>query len=131
MLTIHIMVYRKTKITTSPLIKANHQFIKTLAASRSLERRKHLLQSANRDQLLTLVEIALNLLRNRIPIRANQKHRLQAQASSIRRLSRARSERTARQVLLNSEHQQQQGKGPVAIAGLVSKLLIPFLVDLL
>ena len=49
------MVYRRTKIATSPLIKANHQFIKTLAAARSLERRKHLLQAANRDQLLTLV----------------------------------------------------------------------------
>ena len=125
------MVFRKTKIATSPLIKANHQFIKTLAASRSLERRKHLLRTANRDQLLSLFEIALNLLRNRIPIRANQKQRLQAQALSIRRLSRVRSERSARRILLNSEHQQQQGKGLVPIAGLVSKLLIPFLVDLL
>ena len=125
------MVYRKTKIATSPLIKANQQFIKTLAASRSLERRKHLIRAANRDQILTLVEIALNLLRNRIPIRANQKQRLQAQAPCIHRLSRVRSERSARQILLNSEHRQQQGKGPVAIAGLVSKLLIPFLIDLL
>ena len=125
------MVYRRTTLSLSPLIKSNSQFIKSIASARSQERRKHLLRAATRDQLLTLVEIALNLLRSRIPIRANQKSRLQPAAVGIRRLSRVRSEKAARKILLESEHRQQQGKGPIAIAGLVSKLLLPFLVDLL
>ena len=69
------------------------------------------------------------MLQNRIPIRSNQKHRLQTQAPVIRKLARVKSERSARKILLKSEHQQQQGSGPVAIAGLVSKLVLPYLID--
>ena len=122
------MVYRRTKIKTSKLISENAKFVKTLATARSRHRRKHLIHNASTNQLLALVEIALNLLRGRVPIRANQKQKLGTHASDIRRLARVRSDKTARKVLLKSE---QQGSGPFAVASIISRLVVPFLIDAL
>ena len=127
------MVYRRTKINTSELITTNAKFVKTLATARSRERRKHLIRNASTSQILALVEIALNLLQGRVPIRASHKQRLGPHATTIRRLSRVRSDRAARKVLLRSEQQQphQQGSGPFAVASLISRILVPFLIDAL
>ena len=122
------MVYRRTKINTSELIAANAKFVKTLATARSKERRKHLIRNASTGQILALVEIALNLLRGRVPIRSNQRQRLGTHAPTIRRLARVRSDKAARKVLLRSE---QQGSGPFAVASIISRLLVPFLLDAL
>ena len=122
------MVYRRTKIKTSELIAENAKFVKTLAAARSRQRRKHLIHNANTNQILALVEIALNLLKGRVPIRANQKQRLGTHASDIRRLARVRSDKTARKVLLKSE---QQGSGLFAVANIISRLVVPFIIDAL
>ena len=122
------MVYRSTKIKTSELISENAKFVKTLATARSKQRRKHLIHNASTNQLLALVEIALNLLRGRVPIRANQKQKLGTHASDIRRLARVRSDKAARKVLLKSE---QQGSGPFAVASIISRLVVPFLIDAL
>ena len=124
------MVYHRTVINTSPTIEANAKFIKTLASCRSQERRKHLIKTATTAQLLALVEIAANLLRGRIPIRTDRKRQLGGQANTIRRLSRVRSDKSARKILLSSE-QQQEGKGPFAVASIVSRLLLLFIADLL
>ena len=127
------MVYRRTKINTSELITTNAKFVKTLATARSRERRKHLIRNASTSQILALVEIALNLLQGRVPIRASHKQSLGPHATTIRRLSRVRSDRAARKVLLRSEQQQpqQQGSGPFAVASLISRILVPFLIDAL
>ena len=127
------MVYRRTKINTSELITTNAKFVKTLATARSRERRKHLIRNASTSQILAPVEIALNLLQGRVPIRASHKQRLGPHATTIRRLSRVRSDRAARKVLLRSEQQQpqQQGSGPFAVASLISRILVPFLIDAL
>ena len=102
--------------------------MKTLAAALSRQRRKHLIHNANTKQILALVEIALNLLKGRVPICANQKQRLGTHASDIRRLARVRSDKTARKVLLKSE---QQGSGPFAVASIISRLVVPFIIDAL
>ena len=60
-----------------------------------------------------LVEIALNVLKSRIPVRAQQKERLREQAGSIRHLSRSRNSNSARKILLSSERDNEQGKGPL------------------
>ena len=97
------MVYRRTTIPTSPLVKHNSKFLFTLSAARSPNRRISLIQTANTEELLALVEIALNVLKSRIPVRAQQKERLKAQAASIRHLSRSRNSDSARKILLSSE----------------------------
>ena len=63
------MVYRRTTIPTSPLVHYNAKFLYTLSAARSPNRRISLIQTANTEELLALVEIALNVLKSRIPVR--------------------------------------------------------------
>ena len=122
------MVFKRSKILTSPLIQSNYNFLHELSNTRSPERRKHLIYNASREQILALVEVALNLLRGRVPIHSYQKRRIGNQASAIRQLSRVRNEKSARKILLASE---QRGAGPLAIAGLISRLLLPFITELI
>ena len=125
------MVYRRTAIPTSPLVKNNAKFLYTLASARSPNRRISLIQTANTEQLLALAEIALNVLKSRVPVRVQQKERLKAQAASIRHLSRTRNSDSARKILLSSERDNQQGKGPLGAAILLANIIVPFLKELL
>ena len=104
------MVYRRTSISTSPLVHKNAKFLHTLSSARSPNRRLSLVQTADAEELLTLVEVALNILKSRIPIRAQQKERLKQQAAAIRRLSRTRNSNSARKILLSSERDTNRAK---------------------
>ena len=125
------MVYRRTYISTSPLVKKNVKFLHTLSSARSPNRRLSLVQTANAEELLALAEIALNLLKSRIPIRAQQKERLKEQAAAIRRLSRTRNSDSARKILLSTERDNQQGRGPLGAATLLASIIVPFVKELL
>ena len=70
----------------------------TLSAASSPNRRISLIQIANTEELLALVEIALNELRSRIPVRAQQKERLMSQATSIWHLSRTCNSNSVRKI---------------------------------
>lgn len=113
-------------------VKNNTEFLRGLARSKSLAHRKQLISTASVEQLLAIVEIALNILRSRLPLRSRQRRRLSSSANDIRALSRVRSARSAQRILLASERQaavdQQHGRGaPLAIAGLLSSVLLPYL----
>ena len=94
----------------------------TLSAASSPNRRISIIQTANTEELLALVEIDLNVLKSRIPVRAQQKERLKAHAASIRHLSRTRNSDSARKILLISERNNQQGKGPLGAAILLANI---------
>ena len=121
------MVYRRSAIPTSPLVQDNAKFLHTLSSARSPNRRISLIQTANTEELLALVEIFLNVLKSRIPVRSQQKERLKAQATSIRNLSRTRNSDSAPKILLSSERDNQQGKGPIGAAILLANIIVPFL----
>lgn len=106
----------------SPTISANHQFLRSLAKTKSHQRRKRLLKAATTQQLLSLVEIALNILRNRFRLTHRQKNRLLPFAQFIRQLGRIRSERGARKLVV-----QKGGGLPIA---LFSSLLTPIIHEL-
>ena len=125
------MVYRRTAIPTSPLVKNNAKFLFTLSTARSPNRRISLIQTASTEELLALVEIALNVLKSGIPLRAQQKERLREQAGSIRQLNRTRNSDSARRILLSSERENQQGKGPLGAAILFANIIVPFLKEIL
>jgi hypothetical protein len=109
-------------IQFSPTIADNHQFLRSLAKTRSTPRRKRLLKSATTQQLLSLVEIALNILRNRFRLTHRQKNRMLPFAQFIRRLGRIRSERGARKLVV------QKGNG-LPIAAFAS-FLTPVIIEL-
>ena len=124
------MVYRRTALPTSPLVQNNAKILYTLSAASSPNRRISLIKTANTDELLTLVEIALNELNSRIPVRAQQKGRLRSQTTSIWHLSRTCNSNSLHKILLSSERDNQKGKGPIG-AILLANIIVPFLKDLL
>jgi hypothetical protein len=97
----------------------NYKFLKKIAHCKSPNRRLQYLKNASRDELLSLVEVATNILSPRYN-NLNRRHRskLIPHADQIRRLSRIRSEKGARYFT------QQTGNGIV-----LSSLLIPIIAE--
>jgi len=104
------------------IVKDNFPFLKQLARTRSVRRRKNILSNATSEQLLSLVEICLNIVRNSFPLTRRQKYRILPFAGFVRRAARLRTERGARHTVV------QQGSGlPI---GLFPALLTPIIIEL-
>jgi hypothetical protein len=80
-------------------IQKEQVFLTNLAKTRSIKRRRELLNQANTHQILLIVEICLNILKMRIPLKRAQIRRLKEYEGFIRRLARVRSEKSARNLL--------------------------------
>lgn len=88
----------------SPVIVKNTPFLYRLAkTARANKKRLELIQQASAEQLLCIVEICLNILRSRVPLTRSQLGKLAEHAELIRKVSRARTERTARRLLLTGK----------------------------
>jgi hypothetical protein len=99
-------------------ILENLPFLKRLCRCSSDRSRWRLLRRANGEQLLSLVEISVNLLKPHcFQLTRRQKNRLLPFAGAIRRLARIRSERGARHYSI------QQG------GGFFGALLAPILLE--
>uniref|UniRef100_A0A183CQS6 DUF4477 domain-containing protein n=1 Tax=Globodera pallida TaxID=36090 RepID=A0A183CQS6_GLOPA len=111
----------------SPYIKNNVDYIQRLTRCRSSRGCTYqtLIKRASTEQLLCLVECALNVLRSRVPTRRQHLHRLRNQAQLVRALSKSRSAHRARSLLLR----QQTGRGVPALAGLLASVVLPVLAD--
>lgn len=70
-------------------------FLRSLSRAVSSAKRSKLLTSATREELLTLVEIAFNILKGNFPLSNAQKKKMFPHAQPIRRLAAARTPRTA------------------------------------
>ena len=104
------------------IVKDNLQFLKLLAKTRSLTKRRKLLKKASTDQLLSLTEICYNIVRDQFKLNKRQKSRLLPFADFVRRVSRLKTEKGARRTVI------QQGSGlPV---GLFPALLTPIIIEL-
>ncbi|KAL3117523.1 hypothetical protein niasHT_002841 [Heterodera trifolii] len=117
----------KKRPKPSQYIQQNISFFKQLSNCRSARARayRQLVRGASSEQLLCLVESALNILRERVPLRNTHLQHLRAQAQHVRALGRARSGHGARRLLLR----QQTGRGVPALAGLVASVVLPLLAD--
>ncbi|KAL3082543.1 hypothetical protein niasHT_030557 [Heterodera trifolii] len=117
----------KKRPKPSQYIQQNTSFFKQLSNCRSARARayRQLVRGASSEQLLCLVESALNILRARVPLRSTHLKHLRAQAQHVRALGRARSGHGARRLLLR----QQTGRGVPALAGLVASVVLPLLAD--
>lgn len=108
----------------SPYVLDNYDFLCAMARTRSAKKRRKLLKRATTTQLLSLVEIALNVVKGCFRITTRQKSRMIPFADLIRRMSRTRSERGARRLML-----EQRGGG-VLNPGFFAALLTPIILDL-
>ncbi|KAL7075297.1 hypothetical protein ACQ4LE_005873 [Meloidogyne hapla] len=87
-----------------------------------MRRRKRILKQTNTEQLLSLAEICLNILRNRVQLTKRQKCRLVPYADFVRSVSRVRTERGARRMVI------QKGNGlPL---GFFPALLTPIIIEI-
>lgn len=111
----------KDRQPIGPLILKNYSFLKSICKSRSEEKRNKLLKEATREELLSLVEVCHNILTSNFQLTERQKRKLFPFADTVRRLSRARSEKRARQVI--REH-QTGGGGPAIFASLLAPILV-------
>ncbi|KAL3106022.1 hypothetical protein niasHT_025813 [Heterodera trifolii] len=98
----------------------NYEYLKSLGSTTSHKKRRHLLSSAGCEELLTLVEICLNLLNGSFCLTRKQEQKLLPFANTIRRLARVRSEQSARKLILQQQPQQEGGS-------LFAPLLAPIL----
>lgn len=75
-----------------------------------------MLHDATAEQLLAIVEIALNIIKNRFPLSNHQRERLMPYAAFVRKLARARRERSARKIV--------QSGGGAMLASLLAPVLL-------
>ena len=99
----------------SPYIKDNANFLTKLAKTRSEKRKRSLLLEATPDQILAIVEICANVLKNNFVLTARQRRKLAQYADLYRSISRSRTETTARNRI-------QEG-GQLAIASILAPVL--------
>lgn len=101
----------------SQRVLENFDFLERVARTSSSRKRLRYLEEADAEQLLAIVECCFNVLRARLPLTRQQRARLAEHAAHIRRISRVRTERSARKVI-------QSGDG-IAIA----TLLLPVIAE--
>lgn len=101
-----------------PSVLSNKEFLERLCRTKSEKKRLRMIRDASTDQLLAIAEIALNILKGRLPLTSRQRERLIPYANFVRRLSRTRSEDGARRII-------QVGGGP-----LLSSLILPVLLEI-
>lgn len=94
----------------------NLNFLKSIAKTKSESKRKRILRLATTSELLSIVEIALNVIKGRFNLTSRQKNRLLPYADFIRKVGRARSERGARKIL--------QSGGGIPISALITPIII-------
>uniref|UniRef100_A0A914HF70 Chromo domain-containing protein n=1 Tax=Globodera rostochiensis TaxID=31243 RepID=A0A914HF70_GLORO len=82
---------------------------------------RELIRRASDEQLLCLVEICLNIIKGRVPLRSKHVKKLQTHAPLLRRLARTRCSKSAKNLLTPPN---QQGGGLPAIAGLVASIVL-------
>lgn len=106
----------------SPLIYENIDFLKSVAKTKSINKRKKILSKASTSQLLTLVEISLNILKSRFKLTARQKNRILPYTDFVRKLSRVRSEKGARNLV-----QKGGGYGLKALPAILTPIILEVL----
>ena len=95
----------------------NIEFLAKLARSKSKRRRWRLLKKATFQELLAIVESALNIVKSRFDLTPRQRHRIIPYAGYIRKLSRVRSESGAKRLI-------QKGNGISALAAVLTPIII-------
>jgi hypothetical protein len=97
----------------------NYNFLHKISKTKSDKKRNDLLKNSKPIELLTLVEIAKNIKNNKAGYKFHKKsfNRLAPYAECIRKLSRAKSEKAARNLVI------QNG------SGFLPSLLIPVLAE--
>jgi len=80
-------------------VYSNLAFLNSLVKLKVRRKRRRLLRLATTSELLSIVEIAINIIKTRFNLTTRQRKRLVPYVEYIRRLARARSESGARKIV--------------------------------
>ena len=105
----------------SKRLRTNQPFLHLLARS-SAKRRKSLLKQATKDELATLFEICLNILRGNIPLNSYMHKKLKKEQKTLRTLADKKISLKRKKKVVN-----QKGGFLGAVAGLALPLLAQIL----
>lgn len=86
-----------------PRTRRNFTFLTALLDTRSPKQRWGIIQNASREELLAIVDICTNIKRSNFRINAKERKRMNRHLESMDRLSRARSEKSARAAIQSGE----------------------------
>jgi hypothetical protein len=100
----------------SDYIKNNCDFLQKLAKTKSENKKQKYISIADRDKLLAIVEICSNILKANFPLKKYQRKKLARNADYYRKISRARTEKSAR-------HRIQTGGSAIALAAILAPVL--------
>lgn len=101
----------------------NIDFLKKLSQSKSEKKRRNILKTATNSELISIVEIALNIVKGRFNLKTRQRERIDPYKNFLRQLSRIRSEKSARRLV-------QKGNGIGAFAVFLTPIIIEALKQL-
>lgn len=96
-------------------IVKHYFFLKKLSKS-SNEQQLDLVKNATDDQILAIVEICVNVLKQSFKITNKQRSKLVPHANIIRKMSRCRSAKSAKKII-------QKGGGVVSLGALLAPVL--------
>uniref|UniRef100_A0A915P1W9 Uncharacterized protein n=1 Tax=Meloidogyne floridensis TaxID=298350 RepID=A0A915P1W9_9BILA len=99
----------------SPYVKDNFEFLQQLSKTTSDKKKNALILSASADQILAIVEICANILKNNFTLNRRQRKKLSQFADFYRAIARTRTENSARNRI-------QQG-GSAALAAILVPVL--------
>ena len=89
----------RREAATGERVTRNYAFLRRLARTTSEKKRLHLLNEASEEEMLTLVEIAVNILKSRFFISKKQKDKLIPHSAAVRKLGSARTLNGPRQAV--------------------------------
>ena len=119
-----IVPSKRHALRISDLIKRNANFLHSIGnSSRAMRKCRELMAKASTEEMLCLVEICLNILRNRVPLKSAQRVRLRRNAQHIRALSRVRTSPGIQRVLI------QSGKGAPALMAAIASVVVPLITE--
>ena len=108
----------KQKKIVGPRVLENYKFLQDITKTKSIKKRSAIIKNASPNELLTIVEVAKNILSSNFPLTGRQKNRLLPFVDSIRKISRARSKLGTRKFI-------QNGNG----LNIIPSLLLPIIVE--
>jgi hypothetical protein len=85
-----------------PRITKNFYFLKKLSRCCSDKGRWRLIKNADFDEILSVVEIAVNILSSNFCLTEKQRSRLRPFADAVRQLARKRSHKGAKKILIQT-----------------------------
>ena len=100
-------------------VQQNAEWLRKVARCRCIKKRNKMIGEANNDQLLAIIECALNTLKSRVKFSNRQKQKLIPHAEYLRKRSQKRGVQQTRNFL-------QQGNGAILPA-----LLLPIITQAL